>query len=76
MYFLTFQITSDKVGFGFVIRGDGPCYIQAIDPAGPAASAGLKVNHYYHYHLLDYYSVVINFPIFIVVRKKSKTICY
>ena len=34
---------SDSVGFGFVVRGDGPCYIQTIDPTGPAASAGLKV---------------------------------
>jgi len=40
------RITSDKVGFGFVIRGDGPCYVQAIDPTGPAAVAGLKVRMY------------------------------
>jgi len=40
------RITSDAVGFGFVIRGDGPCYVQAIDPTGPAAVAGLKVRMY------------------------------
>ena len=34
---------SDSVGFGFVVRGDGPCYVQTVDPSGPAASAGLKV---------------------------------
>ena len=34
------------MGFGFVIRGDGPCYVQAIDPAGPAAVAGLKVTRF------------------------------
>lgn len=40
------RITSDAVGFGFVIRGDGPCYIQAVDPNGPAAIAGLRVRMY------------------------------
>jgi len=40
------RIMSDSVGFGFVVRGDGPCYIQTIDPTGPAASAGLKVRQY------------------------------
>ena len=34
---------SDSVGFGFVVRGEGPCYVQTVDPSGPAASAGLKV---------------------------------
>lgn len=37
------QITSDSVGYGFVVRGDGPTYVQTIDPTGPAAAAGLKV---------------------------------
>ena len=37
------QIISDSVGYGFVVRGDGPTYVQTIDPTGPAAAAGLKV---------------------------------
>lgn len=37
------QIASDPVGFGFVIRGEGPCYVKTVDPTGPAAGAGLKV---------------------------------
>ncbi|CAC5412954.1 DEPTOR [Mytilus coruscus] len=37
------RITSDSVGYGFVVRGDGPTYVQTIDPLGPAAAAGLKV---------------------------------
>lgn len=41
MYFL--QIFSDSVGYGFVIRGIGPTYVQTVDPEGPAADAGLKV---------------------------------
>eukprot|EP00794_Sanderia_malayensis_P004750 gene4750-5374_t len=40
------RIVSDSVGFGFVVRGDGPCYVQTVDPNGPAASVGLKVRQY------------------------------
>ncbi|ESP05565.1 hypothetical protein LOTGIDRAFT_152422 [Lottia gigantea] len=40
------KIMSDSVGYGFVIRGDGPTYVQIVDPMGPAASAGLKVRQY------------------------------
>ncbi|XP_074641696.1 DEP domain-containing mTOR-interacting protein-like [Tubulanus polymorphus] len=38
-------IQSDAVGYGFVLRGCNPAYVQTIDPAGPAAAAGLKVRH-------------------------------
>ena len=38
-----YQVTSDAVGFGFVLRGSCPTYVQAVDPMGPAAMAGLKV---------------------------------
>lgn len=42
------QIFSDSVGYGFVIRGIGPTYVQTVDPEGPAADAGLKVViHFY-----------------------------
>lgn len=40
------RIASDAVGFGFVIRGDGPVFVKTVDPTGPAASAGLKVGHF------------------------------
>lgn len=40
------RIVSDPVGYGFVIRGEGPVFIKAVDPMGPAAAAGLKVGHY------------------------------
>ena len=39
----TLQIASDAVGFGFVIRGEGPVFVKTVDPTGPAAAAGLKV---------------------------------
>lgn len=45
LYFWTFlQIFSDSIGYGFVIRGIGPTYVQTVDPEGPAADAGLKVS--------------------------------
>lgn len=31
------------MGWGFVVRGSKPCHIQAVDPSGPAAAAGMKV---------------------------------
>lgn len=40
------KIAGDSVGFGLVIRGDGPTYVQTVDPKGPAAAAGLKVKQY------------------------------
>ncbi|XP_068179973.1 DEP domain-containing mTOR-interacting protein isoform X3 [Antennarius striatus] len=39
----TFTIVGDAVGWGFVVRGNNPCHIQAVDPGGPAAAAGMKV---------------------------------
>ncbi|XP_030606039.1 DEP domain-containing mTOR-interacting protein isoform X1 [Archocentrus centrarchus] len=39
----TFTIVGDAVGWGFVVRGSKPCHIQAVDPGGPAAAAGMKV---------------------------------
>jgi len=40
------RIASDPVGYGFVIRGEGPVFVKTVDPMGPAAKAGLKVGHY------------------------------
>ncbi|KAM6980219.1 DEP domain-containing mTOR-interacting protein [Aplochiton taeniatus] len=36
-------VVGDAVGWGFVVRGKAPCYIQAVDPGSPAAAAGVKV---------------------------------
>ncbi|XP_077582695.1 DEP domain-containing mTOR-interacting protein [Stigmatopora nigra] len=36
-------VISDALGWGFVLRGMAPCYVQAVDPGGPAAAAGVKV---------------------------------
>ncbi|XP_051245560.1 DEP domain-containing mTOR-interacting protein-like [Dicentrarchus labrax] len=39
----TFTIVGDAVGWGFVVRGNRPCHIQAVEPCGPADAAGMKV---------------------------------
>uniref|UniRef100_A0A4W5JK97 Si:dkeyp-97e7.9 n=1 Tax=Hucho hucho TaxID=62062 RepID=A0A4W5JK97_9TELE len=36
-------VMGDAVGWGFVVRGMAPVYIQAVDPGSPAAAAGVKV---------------------------------
>uniref|UniRef100_A0A3B4BHE7 DEP domain-containing protein n=1 Tax=Periophthalmus magnuspinnatus TaxID=409849 RepID=A0A3B4BHE7_9GOBI len=45
MHVFVFQIVGDAVGWGFVVRGSKPCHIQAVDPGGPAAAAGMKVRY-------------------------------
>lgn len=42
----TLTIVGDAVGWGFVVRGNKPCHIQAVDPSGPAAAAGMKVRQF------------------------------
>ncbi|XP_028927160.1 DEP domain-containing mTOR-interacting protein [Ornithorhynchus anatinus] len=42
----TLTIVGDAVGWGFVVRGGRPCHIQAVDPGGPAAAAGMKVRQF------------------------------
>ncbi|KAM6903861.1 DEP domain-containing mTOR-interacting protein-like [Lycodopsis pacificus] len=42
----TFTVVGDAVGWGFVVRGNRPCHIQAVEPCGPAAAAGMKVRQF------------------------------
>ncbi|XP_032232127.2 DEP domain-containing mTOR-interacting protein [Nematostella vectensis] len=44
----TIRVMSDAVGFGFVVRGSEPVFVQTVDPSGPAAAAGLKVRMFIH----------------------------
>ena len=37
------QVESDALGWWLVVRGNRPCHIQAVEPHGPAAVAGMKV---------------------------------
>ena len=40
---MTSQVMGDALGWGFVVRGMAPCYVQAVDPGSPAAAGGVKV---------------------------------
>ncbi|XP_068091034.1 DEP domain-containing mTOR-interacting protein isoform X2 [Hyperolius riggenbachi] len=42
----TLTVVSDDVGWGFVVRGEKPCHVQAVDPTGPAAAAGVKIRQF------------------------------
>lgn len=39
-------VLRDAVGYGFVVRGSMPVYVQTVDPNGPGAAAGIKVRQY------------------------------
>ena len=41
---LFLQVAPDNCGYGFCVRGDGPCFIKIVDPDSPAGKAGVKVN--------------------------------
>nr|XP_018670689.1 DEP domain-containing mTOR-interacting protein-like isoform X2 [Ciona intestinalis] len=40
------KIYPDGVGYGFVVRGSGPCYVKIVDPDSPAGKAGLEAQQY------------------------------
>uniref|UniRef100_A0A3B4V9R8 Si:dkeyp-97e7.9 n=1 Tax=Seriola dumerili TaxID=41447 RepID=A0A3B4V9R8_SERDU len=40
------KVLGDALGWGFVVRGMAPCYVQAVDPGSPAAAAGVKVKQF------------------------------
>uniref|UniRef100_A0A3P9ML05 Si:dkeyp-97e7.9 n=1 Tax=Oryzias latipes TaxID=8090 RepID=A0A3P9ML05_ORYLA len=40
------SVIGDPLGWGFVVRGAAPCYVQAVDPGSPAAAAGVKVRQF------------------------------
>nr|CBN81012.1 DEP domain-containing mTOR-interacting protein [Dicentrarchus labrax] len=42
----TSMVIGDALGWGFVVRGRSPCYVQAVDPGSPAAAAGVKVRQF------------------------------
>ncbi|KAM6927626.1 DEP domain-containing mTOR-interacting protein [Xenentodon cancila] len=39
-------VIGDALGWGIVVRGMAPCYVQAVDPGSPAAAAGVKVRQF------------------------------
>jgi len=39
-------VAPDNCGYGFCVRGDGPCFIKIVDPDSPAGKAGVKEFQY------------------------------
>uniref|UniRef100_A0A3P8VSG2 Si:dkeyp-97e7.9 n=1 Tax=Cynoglossus semilaevis TaxID=244447 RepID=A0A3P8VSG2_CYNSE len=39
-------VVGDDLGWGFVVRGRSPCYVQAVDPGSPSAAAGVRVRQF------------------------------
>ncbi|KAJ3602629.1 hypothetical protein NHX12_030378 [Muraenolepis orangiensis] len=39
-------VIGDALGWGFVVRGMAPCYVQAVDPGSPAAAGGVKIRQF------------------------------
>ncbi|MED6278112.1 hypothetical protein CHARACLAT_020404 [Characodon lateralis] len=39
-------VIGDALGWGIVVRGKAPCYVQAVDPGSPAAAAGVKIRQF------------------------------
>ncbi|XP_040059239.2 DEP domain-containing mTOR-interacting protein isoform X2 [Gasterosteus aculeatus] len=39
-------VIGDALGWGFVVRGMAPCYVQAVDPESPSAASGVKVRQF------------------------------
>uniref|UniRef100_A0A3Q3GZG8 Si:dkeyp-97e7.9 n=1 Tax=Kryptolebias marmoratus TaxID=37003 RepID=A0A3Q3GZG8_KRYMA len=39
-------VIGDALGWGIVVRGRAPCYVQAVDPESPAAAAGVKIRQF------------------------------
>lgn len=40
------KVFPDGCGYGFCVRGDGPCFIKIVDPDSPAGKAGVKEFQY------------------------------
>ena len=36
-----------------MLRGEGPVFVKAVDPMGPAAKAGLKVRRFFFDEVVD-----------------------
>jgi len=41
-----YKVIPDGCGYGFCVRGDGPCFVKIVDPDSPAGKAGLREYQY------------------------------
>jgi hypothetical protein len=36
----------DRRGYGLILQGQGPCYVERLDPYGSAYTSGIRINEY------------------------------
>jgi len=42
----SYSLKRDRRGYGLILQGAGPCYVERLDPYGSAFSSGIRVNEY------------------------------
>ncbi|CAF3358452.1 unnamed protein product [Rotaria socialis] len=42
----SYSLKRDRRGYGLILHGDGPCYIERLDPYGSAYTSGIRINEY------------------------------
>ena len=42
-FVFSFQLKRDRRGYGLILQGAGPCYVERLDPYGSAFSSGIRV---------------------------------
>ncbi|CAF3706067.1 unnamed protein product [Rotaria sordida] len=42
----SYSLKRDRPGYGLILQGQGPCYVERLDPYGSAFTSGIRVNEY------------------------------
>ncbi|CAF2575947.1 unnamed protein product [Rotaria sp. Silwood2] len=42
----SYSLKRDRRGYGLILHGDGPCYVERLDPYGSAYTSGIRINEY------------------------------
>jgi hypothetical protein len=42
----SYSLKRDRRGYGLILQGQGPCYVERLDPYGSAFTSGIRLNEY------------------------------
>ncbi|CAF3420041.1 unnamed protein product [Rotaria sp. Silwood1] len=42
----SYSLKRDRRGYGLILQGQGPCYVERLDPYGSAFTSGIRANEY------------------------------
>jgi hypothetical protein len=42
----SYSLKRDRCGYGLILQGQGPCYVERLDPYGSAYTSGIRINEY------------------------------